>query len=238
MDNVTTCKRGHPRIPQNTTTDGRCKVCRKKAVQARLVDHRKQVSTSVNKHRAALRQAAIDAYGRACACCGETVERFLTIDHVNGDGAEHRRQVGPAAQTYRWLRDNEYPDGFQTLCWNCNCGRHINSGLCPHTSTVKEPASASSRSRRKLKVAAVAAYGGKCACCGETELTFLTIDHVDNDGAKQRANVTGNGRGTVMHRWLRQNNWPTGFQVLCFNCNSGKQVNGQQCPHVVQRLRV
>lgn len=59
-------------------------------------------------------------YGRACACCG-TTER-LTIDHVNGDGAEHRaamRNRG-GGHTYHWLVVNGFPSGFQTLCWPCN----------------------------------------------------------------------------------------------------------------------
>ena len=31
------------------------------------------------------------------------------------------------------------------------------------------------------------AYGGyKCACCGETEPMFLSIDHIDNNGAEER----------------------------------------------------
>jgi len=25
-----------------------------------------------------------------------------------------------------------YPDGFQVACWNCNAGRDLNGGVCPH----------------------------------------------------------------------------------------------------------
>jgi hypothetical protein len=35
-------------------------------------------------------------------------------------------------QFYQWLIRNAYPPGFQVLCWNCNAGRHINGGTCPH----------------------------------------------------------------------------------------------------------
>ena len=28
-----------------------------------------------------------------CQCCGENHYEFLTIDHINGDGAKHRREI-------------------------------------------------------------------------------------------------------------------------------------------------
>lgn len=83
-----------------------------------------------------LRDEAIDAYGWKCRCCGETEPLFLSIDHVNGGGNEHRRSLGTkgsGASFYKWLRDNEYPKDFQTLCMNCNHGRMRNNGICPHT---------------------------------------------------------------------------------------------------------
>jgi hypothetical protein len=42
------------------------------------------------------------------------------------------------------------------------------------------------------KVLVFAAYGGfKCACCGETEPTMLTIDHKNEDGAAFRRKIRG-----------------------------------------------
>ena len=56
-----------------------------------------------------------------CTGCGETNHQFLTIDHVAGDGAEHRRQYGlKSFQVYQWLKRSHFPEGFQVLCWNCN----------------------------------------------------------------------------------------------------------------------
>lgn len=69
-------------------------------------------------------------YGGKCSCCGESNMKFLTIDHINNDGAEHKRKIGRGV--HRWLKKNNYPEGFQTLCWNCNCGRARNGGICPH----------------------------------------------------------------------------------------------------------
>jgi hypothetical protein len=90
---------------------------------------------------------------------------------------------------------------------------------------------------RKLRVEVMAAYGGpRCACCGESEEKFLSIDHVNNDGAEHRRNIgygEGNGKGASGRTlvWLKRNGFPEGFQVLCMNCNFGKQRNGGVCPH-------
>lgn len=81
-----------------------------------------------------LKRDIFNHYGKRCVCCGESDERFLTIDHINNDGAEHRRRTGGGGEyTFIWLRKNGFPAGFQTLCWNCNCAKgHSNDGVCPH----------------------------------------------------------------------------------------------------------
>jgi len=67
-----------------------------------------------------------------------------------------------------------------------------------------------------------------CRCCGENEfLIFLTIDHITN--RKNTTHKKGLG-GVAMYRYLRDNNYPSGYQVLCVNCNSAKSDSGI-CPH-------
>lgn len=75
-----------------------------------------------------------------CACCGETTITFLQIDHINNDGNKHRSVLcshngGGGPKTYRWLIRNHFPPGFQVLCANCNIGRYLNGGICPHKIT-------------------------------------------------------------------------------------------------------
>jgi len=71
--------------------------------------------------------------GYICACCGITHKVFLTIDHIHGGGSKHRKETGGGGKfNYRWIRKNNYPEGFQVLCWNCNCGRARNNDICPH----------------------------------------------------------------------------------------------------------
>jgi hypothetical protein len=75
----------------------------------------------------------INHYGGKCACCGETEIDFLAIDHTNGDGCKHRREIGiGGTNTYCWLKRNNFPEGFRVLCHNCNWGIHVNNGICPH----------------------------------------------------------------------------------------------------------
>ena len=69
----------------------------------------------------------------SCACCGETIIEFLCIDHINGDGNKHRKEIGltHGAKMYQWLKKNNYPKGFQVLCCNCNTAKGL-YGQCPH----------------------------------------------------------------------------------------------------------
>lgn len=64
-----------------------------------------------------------------CQCCREGNVEFLTIDHIDGGGREHRREIYCA--TYRWLRTNGYPSGYRVLCMNCNFSIGVR-GYCPH----------------------------------------------------------------------------------------------------------
>lgn len=83
----------------------------------------------------------LEGYGGCCACCGESDPRFLTIDHVDGNGAEHRRDLGTGSNRV-WLQiiREGFPEGYQCLCYNCNCGRAINGGVCPHHDPLESSA--------------------------------------------------------------------------------------------------
>lgn len=81
----------------------------------------------------ALRAEFIAAYGGRCACCSESEPKFLDLDHVNGNGAKHRRELGNNQQVILFLKRSGWPkQGYQLLCCNCNQGRARNGGICPH----------------------------------------------------------------------------------------------------------
>ena len=79
------------------------------------------------------RLRVIGHYGGQCVCCHEKRTEFLCIDHKNGDGARHRRDLHRDGKVwiYNWLEKKGYPKDFQILCWNCNSAKHI-YGICPH----------------------------------------------------------------------------------------------------------
>src|SRR6185437_16214029 len=55
-------------------------------------------------------------------------------------------------------------------------------------------------------------YGRECACCGEREPDFLTLDHINGGGTKHRKSV-----GQRVYADLRKRGFPTGFRTLCWN---------------------
>jgi len=78
-----------------------------------------------------VRKECLDAYGGICACCGEKNLEFLTIDHIDGGGHQHRLRVGIGNHFYEWLKRNNFPSGYRVLCYNCNCSLG-HYGYCPH----------------------------------------------------------------------------------------------------------
>lgn len=91
---------------------------------------------------------------------------------------------------------------------------------------------------REERLNALIAYGNgtpDCACCGDGRYEFLTLDHINGGGNQHRLAVTGSKKGGAgVFRWLRLNNYPPGFQVLCYNCNMGRAANGGKCPYATE----
>lgn len=93
------------------------------------LDRRREAFKRYNERK---RAQVLDHYGRRCVCCGESIDRFLTIDHINCDGVHRRKEHGSGLDFYRWIIKNNFPSDLQTLCFNCNLGRALNNGTCPH----------------------------------------------------------------------------------------------------------
>ena len=92
------------------------------------------------------------------------------------------------------------------------------------------------RHRRMVKFSVLEHYSNgtmACSCCGETRPEFLTIDHINGGGHAHRK-LLGNGSasaggGSLYYR-LRKDGFPSGYRVLCQNCNFSLGVFGY-CPH-------
>jgi len=119
-----------------------CKECAKiRAKQWSLSNPDKVRATydRTNQIRKDDRDTIYRAYGNKCACCGESNPLFLNIDHINNDGYKLRPRnksgnYSPpySGHYYKQIIQAGFPKDLQLLCWNCNCGRHRNGGICPH----------------------------------------------------------------------------------------------------------
>jgi len=96
------------------------------------------------------RQEVFTHYGNGkCACvrCGFDDIRALSIDHINGGGNEHRRELQAARPShrgmggtdfYRWLKQHDYPEGYQTLCMNCQFIKQLEDNERKRTELQKQ----------------------------------------------------------------------------------------------------
>lgn len=186
---------------------------------------------AVRRYQDGLRREALENYGGSCARCGEKDPHFLVLDHIADNGTAHRKSIpgGNGGNAfYRKLRVLGYPAGLQVLCANCNWRKE--------RARRKQKSEAQRRYYEKLKSAVLARYGSVCVCCGETDPIVLTLDHVNNDGAAHRREVSPkyprSGTGMRFYSLMRQRGYPDGLQTLCWNCNTAKSRFGS-CPHAV-----
>ncbi len=115
-----TCGETKPRSEFYLRKDGRlqsghCKKCTIK----RMVEKERQTRIDVINH-----------YGGKCDCCGEDNIEFLSLDHINGGGNQHRKSEN-IKNMAKWLKKNKFPNGFRVLCRNCNFSYGA-YGYCPH----------------------------------------------------------------------------------------------------------
>ncbi len=115
-----------PVIP-NLTSCPKCYQTGKRWEKA-TIDVRHEKAKAYRRER---RERVINAYGGKCACCGEAAYEFLALDHVNGDGKQHRAKVGTTNAVLRDVERQGYPPAFRLLCHNCNSARGY-YGYCPH----------------------------------------------------------------------------------------------------------
>jgi hypothetical protein len=58
----------------------------------------------------------------------------------------------------------------------------------------------------------------KCELCDETRLGALSVDHINGGGNAHRKEIKGRGTGHSIYMWLKRNNYPDGFRILCGAC--------------------
>lgn len=80
----------------------------------RLYNSNPQLKQEQNKTRYYNnRKRVLDHYGNKCVICGSTED--LHIDHIDGNGKEHRIAMN-RRNVDNYLIANNFPHGFQVLC--------------------------------------------------------------------------------------------------------------------------
>ena len=85
--------------------------------------HHQQLKEKGKKRREHIKKIILDHYSNGtmiCKKCGFNDIRALTIDHINGGGSSHRRELRAKGWNfYSKLIKDGYPDDYQVLCMNC-----------------------------------------------------------------------------------------------------------------------
>ena len=92
-------------------------------------DNREHIRKQDRESRRAIKYDVMSHYSvetepicEMCLADGIRVSNInlLTIDHINGGGSQHRKEIGAGIRFYRWLKRNHYPEGYRVLCFGCN----------------------------------------------------------------------------------------------------------------------
>ena len=134
----------------------------------------------------------------------------------------HCQKTKPIEEFYN---NKSSPDSLASDCKQCHNASNAKSFL-----KHKQKRHQTNRLRLQSLIREfIAAYGGACECCGETEWTFLTVDHMTPSSRKPHKT-----RGTLSMLYnLRRRKWPReGYRLHCFNCNLGRErASDRLCIH-------
>ena|ERR1035437_10348569 len=103
-----------------------CKACRKVAYPPT-----DKTRATARKTAKKLKEKLVISYGSKCTCCGEAEIRFLTLEHRNKDGKEHRKKMRSRDLIYRDVLRRGSPPEYTIYCMNCNFAER-NGIPCPH----------------------------------------------------------------------------------------------------------
>lgn len=221
--------------------------------------HRNELIEYCRDWRYEKKKKAYGYLGNKCKCCGETEHEFLTYDHIHNNGGggvgkrkDHHLKISKEivhAFEKRSIRARVHIlNKYQLLCWNCNVSKK-HDGKCRHK---REPISDEGVKKGTAYMRNILCKGkiylGKiCRCCEETEIEFLGIDHIDNDGYKGKRNKNGTRYAysyyfEIIHAFERgteedRKEVMSKYQTLCHSCNFSKHIGNRsfsdaRCAHV------
>lgn len=179
--------------------------------------------------------------GKCTRSCGRPSESGKTMCRPCLDVLKQNRKNRIAGNKCAYCGQPAYN---KTICNDCSQIRERERierkavGLCvsigcpndnrPGRVTCYECADKISKKTRLLKQTVLSHYGQVCNCscgCTTTKFEYLTIDHKNSDGAKQRKDQGTHG-GQSTYRRIIKAGFPDDLQILCWNCNCAKEYYG------------
>ena len=156
--------------------------------------------------------------GCQCVTCGDTDITHLTIDHIDNTGYIDKKKGLMTKSLHvaiiKGELTEEHLNNLRVMCFNHNCSRQREYLDLPRSEQTKDQKNASNHWKEAFK------FFGPCSC-GESELKFLTISHIHNDGAERRRN--GEKTSARLIRQFRKIGWPESLKddycLECYNCN-------------------
>lgn len=182
-------------------------------------EHKEQEHIRGKKKYRVWKRKVISHYSKGkieCAECGHRNIDNLCIDHPLFDGGRFRKEnnhKGGIAM-YLWIIRNHYPKGLRVLCCNCNCS----------AKSIKRSDTEKSRYIQRLKQETFKIYCKgipKCEYCGIKDIDKLLMHSIVKNHIPDY-NGKGYKRGCELNLWLRDNQYPKGYKVMCYNCEHEK----------------
>lgn len=159
-----------------------------------------------------------------------TIERWIEDEHFPRGYHLTARTIAWERKTIEeWLRERGFGDVAQRLSREYPDGDKEPSRWNPRPLEERFNKEYIRDIRREF----ILAYGSKCVCCDESDMRFLSVDHVNGQGHLIRKAK----RGLREIQKLKDRGWPLQrhLQVLCYNCNFAKAQFGNVCPHELDR---
>jgi len=159
--------------------------------------------------------------GPRCIICGDQNISHLTIDHIDSTGNLDKKNGLYSGKLYAAIVSRYYKntENLRVLCYNHNCSRSRD-----YLDIPREKQNVYQRYRTKLWKEAFDFFG-PCSC-GISELRFLTMSHIHNDGGEQRRLGNHPRSGIGLIKRFRKLGWPQSikedFCLECWNCNCGR----------------
>lgn len=120
-----------------------------------------------------------------------------------------------------FYRDKRSTSGLTFRCKKCTLKNVKESNYVKSGKGKKKAA----RTKFEYKIMFLKFLGGKCTNCGNSNLLNLQIDHIDNDGNKDRKDMkTSTFDPAIIKKIMNGHIHPYRLQVLCANCNYEKRL--------------